>query len=327
MSETAARLRDWMPIRIYRNDVSTVVVDWCYMGDERFTSPFFNDTIRSRMVGPFNALFRHRTPITSLKEVTALADVIEPNGFIFHMSRCGSTLVTQMLAALRSNIVISEAPPIDSIISSHRRCDKDDSETWLKEMVSVLGRRRHPDERNYFIKFDSWNTLDLGFVRRVFPRVPWVFLYRNPVEVIVSHMRQRGSQMVPGGMDQLMPELSLTKALQMSGEEYCAKILAAFCSTALEHARDENALLVNYDQLPEAVGGAIADHFDVPFDEIEIDHMRAAAQFNAKTPQMFFEPDVARKLAEAGPEARKAAATWVDPIYEQLENIRLSVPR
>ena len=36
------------------------------------------------------------------------------------MSRCGSTLVSQMLAALPQNIVISEAAPIDAVVQLNR---------------------------------------------------------------------------------------------------------------------------------------------------------------------------------------------------------------
>ena len=41
----------------------------------------------------------------------------------------------------------------------------------------------------------------LGTVRRAFPDVPWVFLFREPVQVLASHLRQRGAHMVPGAID------------------------------------------------------------------------------------------------------------------------------
>ena len=63
-------------------------------------------------------------------------------------------------------------------------------------MVAAFGRRRGGRERHYFIKLDSWHTLALPLFRRAFPSVPWVFLYRDPVEVLVSQMRQRGAQTV-----------------------------------------------------------------------------------------------------------------------------------
>ena len=41
---------------------------------------------------------------------------LPPSGFIFHMSRCGSTLAARMLAASPRNIVLSEADPIDYVL-------------------------------------------------------------------------------------------------------------------------------------------------------------------------------------------------------------------
>jgi hypothetical protein len=271
---------------------------------------------------PFNALFRHQIAIDRLPHLVG-DDVVPPTGFIFHMSRCGSTLVSQMLASLDANIVISEAPPIDSIITSNRNGgDTGEIAERLHVMISIFGRRRHPDERNYFIKFDAWNILDMAFVRRVFPDVPWIFLYRNPVEVIVSQMRQLGSYLVPGAMEQLLPEMSLTRALEMPAEEYCAKILAKFCEAALESRFDEKGLFVNYTQLPDAVTGAIAKHFRVSFDVNEQTKMHAAAKFDAKTPQLNFEADSVRKKDEATDAARDAAAAWVEPLYQKLESHR-----
>jgi hypothetical protein len=316
MKSLPEKFRDWMPIRVYSRD-SSDLVDWCFMNDERFTHPFFADTIRTRMREPFNLIFRHQTPIETLREIVG-EDVIAPTGFIFHMSRCGSTLVAQMLAGLSANVVISEAPPIDSMITA-RNAER------LIWMINAFGRRRHADERNYFIKFDSWNTLELEFITSVFPDVPWIFLYRDPVEVIVSHMRQRGSQMIPGAMEKLMPDLNLTESLKISPEEYCARVLAGICKSALEHADDKRGLFVNYDELPGAVTGSIAKHFRAQFSPDELSRMNAAAQFDAKTPRLNFEPDAAKKRAEASDAVRHATAKWVLPIYEKLEMLRTKV--
>ena len=322
----AEELRDWTPIMVYRNDAGTFV-DWCHLGSTRFTKPFFNDTIFQLMGRPFNVLFRHQIAIERLPDLAG-DDFVAPSGFVFHMSRCGSTLVSQMLAALNANIVISEAPPIDSIVASnHDSVDESEIAQRLHSMISIFGRRRHPEERNYFVKFDAWNILDIAFVRRVFPDVPWIFLYRNPVEVIVSQMRQRGSHMVPGAMEQLLPEMSLAQALQMPAEEYCAKILAKFCEAAFENRFDEKGLFVNYAQLPDAVPGVIAQHFHLSFSPDELDQMNVATQFDAKTPQLNFEPDGERKRNEATEAARQAAATWIEPLYEKLESHRTATAK
>jgi hypothetical protein len=322
-SVNAQSYHDWVPIRFYwENDAA--FVEWCFLGDDRFTDPFFQDTIRRRMSLPFNRLFPRHAPVALLRDVFENAAVVPPTGFIFHMSRCGSTLVAQMLASLSKNIVISEAPPVDSVIRA--RATDNDRQQWLKWMIGVLGRKRNASELNYFVKFDSWNILDFDLIRAAFPAVPSIFLYRNPVEVIVSHMRQRGLQMVPGGtLDSLLPEVSVSQSLEMPAEEYCARILGKLCSRALEQAEDRTLLLINYNQLPDAVTKIITRHLGAGFSAEDERRMNEASRYDAKTPQMNFEPDSERKRTDASETARAAAAAWVDPIYEQLETIRSGI--
>ena len=96
MNLNAESFRDWMPIRFYWQG-SDPFVDWCYMGNDRFVHPFFFDTVQHRMSRPFNQLFRRQTPIEFLDELNTMEPVIAPTGFIFHMSRCGSTLVSHAM--------------------------------------------------------------------------------------------------------------------------------------------------------------------------------------------------------------------------------------
>ncbi|HEX6125010.1 MAG TPA: hypothetical protein VFZ23_06500 [Pyrinomonadaceae bacterium] len=318
-----ADLRRWVPVEV-SNHGSPPAVDWCYMGSSRFTRPFFEDTIRQQFRMPFSRMFRHRTSIECVGELVDKSPGIPPTGFIFHMSRCGSTLVSQMLAAVDKNIVISEAPPIDSVLNA-KPADSDDDQRalWLKWIVGALGQKRFDREQYFFIKFDSWSTLDLDLIQSAFPSVPWIFLYRNPVEVIVSQLRQRGSHMIPGNLDKFMPGIALAEALEIPAEEYCARILERICEAGITHARNANALLVNYSQLPEAVTSVVADHFGVAFDNDDISKMLKAANFNAKTPQLFFEPDSEQKREEATDAVRRAAGR-IKPLYCELERVRLN---
>jgi gluconate kinase len=316
--------KDWLPVRIYQRE-NELFADWCYMGDERFVQPFFDETIERRLRQPFNLLFRHQTSIKFLGELYEQNPGLPPNGFIFHMSRCGSTLVARMLAALTQNIVLSEPPPVDSVLRSNTKNSAISDEQridWLKWIASALGQKRNDEEEHYFIKFDSWNTLDLNLIELAFPDVPWIFLYRNPVEVIVSQMRQRGAQMVPGSLGQILPGLDLAQILQMPPEEYCARILARICENALSAAKSKNALMINYNQLPEVFAPKILKHFRVDYAPKDIEQMKVAAHYNAKMPQMEFEPDSEAKKRDASRAATEAAEKWVNPLYERLEKIR-----
>jgi len=312
--------RDWIPVRSYWHE-NRAFVDWCYLGKERLTEPFFDDSISRRFREPYNLLFRHQTPFEFLGELNEFSTGLKPTGFIFHLSRCGSTLVSQMLAALEQNIVISEASPIDFVLRASNIPQEKRIE-WLRWTINAFGQKRNLAEDKLFIKFDSWNTLELKLVKLAFPEIPWIFLYRNPVEIIVSHIRQRGAQMVPGLFKEILPDWNFEKSLEISPEEFCARVLGKICQTALESIKNGEGLAVNYTELPDGVGTKILKHFNVSLSEKDTEKMLAAAKFDAKNPSMNFSADTEKKKKEAGLTAISAAQKFVNPVYEELEKIR-----
>ena len=311
--------RDWLPVRCYRHE-NEAFVDWCFLGKERLTEPFFDDSIVKRFRRSFNLLFRHETPIEFLGELNEFSEGLKPDGFIFHLSRCGSTLISQMLAALPQNIVISEAAPLDFVIRNgnvpaSRRLE------WLRWMINALGQKRNDEEENFFIKFDCWNTLEINLITRAFPEVPWIFLYRDPVEIIVSHIRQRGVQMIPGLIREILPEISFEDSVRMPPEEYCARVLAKICQSALGFLKTGAGLAVNYTELPDGIN-AVLKHFNVKLGQDDLEKMFAVTKYNAKNPSLNFTADSSQKKREAGEAAIFAAQKYVNPYYEELETCR-----
>lgn len=301
------------------------MVDWCYLGDLRFKTPFFEQTIGEALRRPFGLLFRPQTPVEVLGEVAAHGTGLAPAGFIFHMSRCGSTLISQMLAALPQNLVISEAAPIDFVVRARdgsRVVSEEQQMVWLQWLVSVLGRQRAVEEERYFIKFDSWHTLYLPLILKAFPKVPWVFVYREPIEVMVSHRRQPGSQMVPGLVE--LPCLGLEPApLPAVGlDEYCARLLGRILEAVLAQVPHHRGMLINYTDLPEPAFTAIANYFGITCSPEDLRRMSQATRFQAKNPWLSFEPDAEEKRHAATDHLRQMADKWVRPSYERLEALR-----
>jgi hypothetical protein len=170
----------------------------------RITDPFFAQTVERSLRHPAHMLFRHDTPMEALGELNEQSPGAPPKGFIFHASRCGSTLIAQMLAAQPENVVISEASPVDVVLRSHLRdpgISEEQRILWLRWLLNAFGQRRFGEEKRLFVKFDSWHALFLPLIRRAFPDVPWIFVYREPVEVLLSHGRRRGGQMIPGVLE------------------------------------------------------------------------------------------------------------------------------
>ncbi|EEF62895.1 sulfotransferase [Pedosphaera parvula] len=321
---TASHLAGWTPIWIVPHPTGPQV-DWCHLNGLRFTHPFFNDTIEHAVRHPFNLLFRQRTSIDLLGEMHATCPGLHPTGFIFHMSRCGSTLVSQMLAALPQNLVLSEAGPIDAILRAHLwnpKFDENQRILWLQWMVSALGQPQQARQKNFFIKFDSWNALDLPLIHKAFPDVPWIFVYREPVEVIVSNLKQLAGKMLPGAVPPSLLDCDLVTALLMSREEYCARALAKYCQNALTHHQQYPGLFINYTQLPDVVFSSITDHFKMHWSTSETEQMRKVTQFNVKDPSRQFVADTAAKTQAASDLVRRLADQWVRPLYDRLETVR-----
>jgi gluconate kinase len=298
------------------------MVDWGYVGSHRFSDPFFIQTINQCLRHPANLLFRHRTPLESLGQIAASFRNVQPRGFIFHMSRCGSTLVSQMLAALPQNVVLSEAGPIDDVLRAHFRnpaITEPERIQWLQWLITALASQRNPEEKNLFIKFDSWHVMFRPLIQRAFPGVPWIFLYREPVEVMASAQKQLGGQMIPGV---LPPELfgwDIATVQKMSLYEYTARVLARLCHAALVSARQGEGKLANYRQLPDALWPELSNYWNVHFSEAEMQRMLLAAQMDAKNPVLPFEPDSQTKRDSLSGELRELTHHWLGGVYESLE--------
>jgi hypothetical protein len=300
-----------VPIRVHECDVP--LVEWCWLDGLGFDEPFFVQTVERAFRRPFSLLFRRETSIDALE---GLPPGLEPSGFLFHGSRCGSTLVSRMLASAPQHLVLSEPLPVDQVLRA--RAPEAQRARWLHGIVSALGRPRRGGERAYVLKLDAWNACSLGLVRRAFPDVPWVFLFREPVQVLASHFRQRGAHMVPGALDPALFGLDRDVIARMPPEEYCARVLAAIYRSALEN-RHSRGLFIHYRDLPEAVFDRILDVFGLlDCGEEELARMRELAGLDAKNPNLRFARDGEATERGASPELRKAADRWVRPVYEEL---------
>jgi len=304
----------WLPVHVAEVD-GRLFVDWAHFGGAPLTEPFFEQSTRFVLAHPFNRVFRYRM---SIEDFVARANVecsLAPSGFIFHMSRCGSTLVSRMLAALPATVVVSEAPPIDAAVQLSRLRPELPAEQRLKAlttMIAAFGRRRGGNERHYVIKLDAWHTLALPLLARAFPAVPWLFLYRHPVEVLVSQLQMPGMQMIP----QFVPRSLYGIDTCDGNDDYYARVLAKICEAALDRG---GGLFVNYRDLPQAVFTKILPYFRISCSEREHAIMAEVTRFDAKMPQLEFTNDSAEKRRQASERTRALAERHLGEIYRRLE--------
>jgi hypothetical protein len=300
------------------------MLDWCRTGKRRFTDAFFGDTIDQVNRDLAALLFRHQTAFETARQWDRVSPGMAPAGFIFHMSRCGSTLISRMLAALPENRVLSEPTPLNALVRAALLDASVPHATlldWLRTVVSLLGRPVEGETR-YFIKLDCWHALALPLIVEAFPATPWIFLHRNPAEVLVSQARAPGAWTVPGALE---PEVFGVKPEDtLPRHRYIARALARICEAAVLHRACGRGLLVNYDQLPEFVCGRLLSHFGMTLRPAEVDRMRLASRVNAKTPQITFSDDRQSKRLAVTPALQTVVDEWLSPVFERLETASTS---
>ncbi len=195
----SSALRDWIPFRL-RQEAGALNCQWLYLGSNTFDDPFFDETISRCRALPENSKLRQTiSSVSMLQEWAPQVEAIPPTAIIFHVSRCGSTLLSQMLAVDPANIVLSEVPFFDELLRwGFRENAMQQAGPFLKDAISLYGTRRNEQQQNLFIKADSWHIHFYKELRQLYPHTPFLLLYRRPDEVVRSHQKKRGMRAVPG---------------------------------------------------------------------------------------------------------------------------------
>ncbi|WP_044871591.1 sulfotransferase [Pseudomonas sp. LFM046] len=311
----------WLPIRAWRRD-GEWRLDWCWFGEQQLTRPFFRDDVDLVLRLPFNQAFRRETRLDALLDWQAASPGVAPGAFIYHASRCGSTLMAQMLAGLERNIVLSEPPPLDSLLRAHflDPAVQDLQPHWIRALLSAYGQRRLGNEARLLIKLDAWNVFEAPLLHALYPDTPRIFLYRDPLEIVVSQLRQPGMHRVPGLLGPSALDFAGTDAQAMAPLEFTCRLIGRILEQGLALCREQACVPVNYSELPEALWGRLAPIFHLV--EADAPKLREIAAFDAKQPAMWFSADSQRKRDEAGDEVRAAVERWAGKPYEGLEQLR-----
>ncbi|MCC6685185.1 MAG: sulfotransferase [Bacteroidia bacterium] len=148
------------------------------LNEDAFGEPFFDDCLKT-------------TPATEKCNLDSCEEplhFIAPEAFIFHLSHCGSTLLAQSLATIDSHRVISEPEIINTIFLS-KIFNNDSDEKCIRRLrlaIRLLLQPVNAKEKHAFIKFTSWNIFHAELIRKAFPDIPYIYIHREPAEVISS---------------------------------------------------------------------------------------------------------------------------------------------
>lgn len=313
--------------------IDAVVVDgrpglsWMDLGDVSFTEPFFQQTV-DRVRAEKRA--ERFTEFDSLLQFEKDLDSVEPDGFIFHSSRCGSTLLANVCRSLDGAIVLSEANAIDKLVARFITDAVDPIKeslysVFLRAVVKALAQRRTGNERRLFIKFSCCGTSQLQRIKRIWPRVPWVFLYRDPIETIVSNMTTVPAWLIDEDHRVLahITGVSTEAIAEMSLEERCARSIGSFFSTAHSLA-NADSMLLNYNQLSVPALLSILQFFKVDVSGAELEKITSGSRIYSKeiSGTREFKPDSDTKQKFASSLVREMAERWAIEPYKLLERTR-----
>lgn len=117
----------------------------------------------------------------------------QPTGFLFHMSKCGSTVMARILDQSPQHITLKEPTPLHEPFWQYMTQDWktpiEPSETnlrMIRNLIQIMGRTRLPEQRSYFLRVRSWVVAFVNIIQQAFPDTPTLFMYRDPVEVMAS---------------------------------------------------------------------------------------------------------------------------------------------
>lgn len=314
-------IQHWYPARL-RNDKHGLHCEWIELKDIPFADPFFDETLTRGRGKPLNSgCFRPTSSIAVLAEWSNALPHVQPTAFVFHVSRCGSTLLSQLLGLHPRSISLAEVPFFDDVLRLPFKASVPsgvDLNRALAAAIAIYGQHRTGDEKHLFIKLDSWHVFFWRQIRACYPDVPFFLLYRRPDEVLQSHRKLRGMHAVPGLIEPAILGFRPDEVDPADLDGYLERVLDRYFSMYLQIAfTDSTALLLNYADGPLPLLHTIATRCGVRLSNTYLEAATKRAGFDAKHPRQPFAER--REPPHAAPLLPQAFVR-----YEQLECLRLS---
>ncbi|MBF7090068.1 sulfotransferase family protein [Flavobacterium sp. ALJ2] len=307
-------LLNWIPYKLVETD-NDVYFEWIYLGDKRYVDPFFDETLMRCKVH-YNNSTRYKvvSSVDNLIEWSKVLVSTELKSLLFHVSRCGSTMICQSLAVSPQNIVVSEAPILDQIIRSDL-FDLDKKREVVKSVIRLLGQKRFIEEKNLIVKLDSWHIFQINELRSIFPKLPFVLLYRNPSEVLKSHAKFKGMHMVPNLLPASIFGISYEEIQTISFQQYGAVVLEKYFQAYLDfYITDKNVSMYNYKDGMKSVLERFLSLIDADYFVDEVDQMCERLMRHSKDENVIFKGDTFVNDT-LGLDLAKA-----NTLYEKLDN-------
>ncbi|CCE09336.1 conserved hypothetical protein [Bradyrhizobium sp. STM 3843] len=301
------------PVNILREG-SGFAVAFKSIPPEAFTDPFVAETT-ARFTEP---------PIERRLETIGDArglETIAPRGIIYHVSKCGSTLVSQLLKRLDDIIVYSQPDALNDLLMPPHASSAEQLIQALRALGALFADHAR---RPYVLKLESWNVLYCRLLQQAFPATPSVFCIRDPIDVAVSVMEDPDPGVwyrhLKSGNNPFFAQFGLDAAARLAPGDYIALFYTRFCA-AIRQLEPQSSRIIRYDGMPESIWRTVAPAFNLPVPAAALARMQQAAEFYSKDPlgtQRTFVADSTGKRQRVAADVSAAIDAVARPAYEQM---------
>lgn len=307
-------LSNWIPYKLVEKD-NEIYFEWIYLADIKYADPFFDETIAKCRSHVYNSKsFKAVSTVENLIDWSNEFISVELKSLVFHVSRCGSTMLSQSLASSSENIMISEAPIIDQILRSDL-FSLDKKTLLIQSVLKLLGQKRFPEQKHLIIKLDAWHIFKSAYLRSIFPDIPFALLYRNPTEVLKSHQKMMGMHMVPNLLPSDVFGITSQQINAVSFEQYGALVLEKYFQGFLDfYETDQNVVMLNYNEGMKAVVEKFISFINVHYSNDELDKMYDRLKRHSKNESTVFAGDQFKE------ETLKIDFSKLEMLHEKLNN-------
>lgn len=267
-----------------------------------------------------------------------------PAGLIFHLSRCGSTVLSEMFRPLLNYQVVAESEAIGNMFQIFN-CSEEKQVIALQNMIGLFQHSLCTNDEGLIIKLSSWNAVAIRIFQMAFPDTPCFFLYREPSEIMVSMLKKP-----PPWLDRKKIEIKLeennraengnlqcdfyTEMLArvhytntLSDTELYARLLGDICRCIAN--APQPVLSMDYTSLPESMPDIIAPYFGIKIKSTDLNRIMAASQRDTKVigSRKSFVPDSENKQKAVTAEIKQAVEYHISPMLKILKRESLSTDR
>lgn len=259
-----------------------------YLQDAQIWTGLYSSSAILPVFSSSSSVIVTETPVASWLDKSLPCDeyALDDVGFIFHTSRCGSTMFSEAIKCSKRAQVLSEPPILNALLSPELDISDEIRMKLLRISVARMRGCRFADQMLTFIKTRSWNILRADLFEKCFPHSKALFIHRDTREILRSVWESppgwlRGFKVFAkyvGATDQQIEELELGGI-----EHQSCFMIREFCKFAMNssklvvHSVDYSSIKQKFFELMERV-------WNTSFNATEFDEVILSFSRHSKSP-------------------------------------------